>query len=796
MLSILAALAIVSFTPDDVLNAKTAGGIVRNWTGRIGAIGIHYALRVLGWGTIALVAVSFVWALRLLWPNKAARTARTLIGIVTLSLSSAVSLDFIFPEGFGRIQSAGGLLGHHIHPILRDNIGPAGTWTVIICAYLFALVLLVDASLPHLAFSLLKVCSHSLKFSVKGFIGLLDIVGDGIEKGWQRFWDWCRIKRAHIQTLRDLRKRERAARKEERTRTVAAVAEPILPSDNRNKTNAPNARRKRIKPVVQTPLPEPEPADSDETAHVPVIVRADSELGKPRDILSVTQQKELFIAPVLSHTPQGGGELIAYIRPDIIILDEPQQVTDRESEEELLEKSRLLVQKLGDFGIQGQVTSVIPGPVVTCFEYAPAPGVKISKVAGLADDLALALKSKYVPRVAPIPGKAVIGIEVANRSRETVYLRDVLDTEEFQLRKLALPIPLGKDTMGNPVISDLTQMPHLLIAGATGSGKSVCINAILASLLFYSTPHELRLIMIDPKMLELSDFNEIPHLREPVVTDPKKAPEVLQWAVEEMENRYRLLAGMGVRNLKQYNKALETRPPEERPPGFAQVQPMPYLVVVIDELADLMMVSAHAVEDSIVRLVQMARAAGIHLILATQRPSVDVITGLIKANMPCRIAFQVSSKVDSRTIIDGNGAETLLGKGDMLFMPPGTSKLMRLHGAFVSEQEVKRVVKKWREQPRLPDEKSIFAPNDGFATSGSLSGDDELYSEAVKLVVQSKIASISLLQRRLRIGHARAARLIDMMEQDGIVGPHLGSKPREILKDPEDLPELEWEPTS
>jgi S-DNA-T family DNA segregation ATPase FtsK/SpoIIIE len=466
--------------------------------------------------------------------------------------------------------------------------------------------------------------------------------------------------------------------------------------------------------------------------------------------------------------------------PPLDLLESPPKRETRAQRESLLMNARLLEKKLLDFGVEGSVSEVIPGPVITMYEFEPAPGVKISKVAGLADDLALALRALSIRIVAPIPGKGAVGIEIPNNEREVVYLKEILSSEAFTQHVSRLALALGKGIVGHPVVADLAKMPHLLIAGATGTGKSVCLNAMILSILYKAKPDQVRFLMIDPKRIELSTYEGIPHLLHPVLTDPKKATLGLRWTVEEMERRYYLLAKLGARNIGTYNakvRKIENRPEE----GEEQLEPLPYIVVVIDELADLMMVSSKEVEASITRLAQMARAAGIHLILATQRPSVDVLTGIIKANFPVRISFQVSSRVDSRTILDTIGAERLLGAGDMLFLPPGVSKLQRIHGAYVSEPEVRAVADFLREQGTPEYDESIL---DGDRDEEEKIGDeeyDEKYQEAVQLVTQSGQASISMLQRRLRVGYNRAARMIEIMEREGLVGPSDGIKPRQVL---------------
>jgi DNA segregation ATPase FtsK/SpoIIIE, S-DNA-T family len=452
------------------------------------------------------------------------------------------------------------------------------------------------------------------------------------------------------------------------------------------------------------------------------------------------------------------------------------------AEAELMERARQLAEKCAEFNVSGQVKQISPGPVVTTFEFKPDPGVKYSRVTGLVDDLCLALKAESV-RIDRIPGKSTVGIEVPNSHREMIRLREVLESKRFHESKSKLTLALGKTIDGANYVADLTKMPHLLIAGATGAGKSVALNTILTSMLYKATPEEVKFILIDPKRLELGLYADIPHLLSPIVTDPKRASYALKWAVAEMENRYKRLASFGVRNIEQYNAEVESNSKRGSDSiDDEEARPLPYIVVIIDELADLMMVSARDVEESITRLAQMARAVGIHLVLATQRPSVDVITGLIKANFPSRISFRVSSKVDSRTIIDTNGAEQLLGQGDMLFLPPGTSRLVRVHGAYIDEKEVKRIADFVRSQaaPAYDEQIGLSEKEIQGDEFGEMKK-DEKYDEAVRIVIEMGRASTSVLQRRLRIGYGRAASIIDMMEREGIVGPEDGSKPRQVL---------------
>ena len=451
--------------------------------------------------------------------------------------------------------------------------------------------------------------------------------------------------------------------------------------------------------------------------------------------------------------------------PSVKLLDDPDERPASVDNDSLQMMSRLLEKKLEDFG------------VMAMFEYEPAPGVKINKIVTLADDLALALRAMSIRIVAPIPGKSVIGIEIPNMERETVRIKEIIISESFEKLKSRLTLCLGKNIVGEPVAVEMDRMPHLLVAGSTGSGKSVALNTMICSLLYKARPDEVKLLMIDPKRIELSLYNKIPHLITPVVTDMKKATNALSWAVREMEDRYEKLSEKKVRNITQYNRKID----KENKSGETEEEPLPYIVIIIDEFADLMSVASREVEAALTRLAQMARAAGIHLIIATQRPSVNVITGVIKANFPTRISFQVSSKTDSRTILDANGAESLLGNGDMLFLAPGTAKLQRIHGAFISEEEVLRVIDFLKKQKRPEFDESVTeAPPrpEGEAEAGEY---DERYDEAVALVAKTRQASISMIQRHLRIGYNRAARIVETMEKEGVVGPSDGVKPREVL---------------
>lgn len=506
----------------------------------------------------------------------------------------------------------------------------------------------------------------------------------------------------------------------------------------------------------------------------------------PTPSLKKKNQKAVVKQPPVGQTPADAAK--ASGPPPLDFLRTPPADGPAIPKSVLDSQARSLESCLNDFGIQGEVQDVVPGPVVTMFEYKPAPGVKISRIAGLSDDLALALKASAVRIEAPLAGRDTVGVEIPNEQRQTVYLREVMQSAAFRDSKSLLTLALGKDIHGRPHTADLAKMPHLLVAGATGQGKSVCLNSILLSFLYKAAPDQVKLLLVDPKRIELSVYADIPHLVHPVVTDMALAKNALEWAVYEMEKRYDAMARLGVRNIEGFNKKLATLG-TDRAPELAELEPLPYLVIVIDELADLMLTARKEVETSIVRLAQLARAAGIHMIIATQRPSVDVVTGLIKANFPSRIAFTVTSPQDSRTILDTVGANHLLGKGDMLFKPGG-GKTMRLHGALVDEDEIGKVIEFWkaRSTPQYGldfgewSREGQNTEDGGFPGGGEGIPDDPIYPEAVAFVMDQGKASISLIQRRFRIGFNRAARFVEQMEQDGVIGPSDGAKPRQVLR--------------
>ncbi len=590
----------------------------------------------------------------------------------------------------------------------------------------------------------------------------------------------------HSRALRQ-RVEEWKLQRSERLNTPKPINEPMndpgallksLPCPSRKKTKkgSPEKPEDTLGSTLFREVDDPADQDS-EDMFAPAIVAPEIDTAEyvTETMLEDIRQPEAFKLPSLSFLAAK-----AKIKREI-------------DTEKLQEKARILETKLNDFNVRGEVVEILPGPVITTFEYRPAPGIKLSKITGLSDDLALALSAVSIRIVAPIPGRDVVGIEIPNDEREMVNLREMIASKDFIESDSMLTLGLGKDLLGRPVVTKMDKMPHLLIAGATGTGKSVGLNAMIISLLYKATPDEVKFIMIDPKRIELSVYNEIPHLISPVVTDMKKATNALFWAVKEMERRYELLEENGLRNLAQYNDMIreKLRLRSDRPENGTEEnsgdhlpdqEPLPYIVVIVDELSDLMMVASKDVEFALTRLAQMARAAGIHIIIATQRPSADVLTGTIKANFPTRISFQVSSKIDGRIIMDQGGAESLLGNGDMLFCPPGTGKIMRIQGAFISEKEIAKVTGFLKEQRRPEYDENVTKGEDEEGIREFDESDyDEKYDEAVAVVTQSGQASISYVQRRLRIGYNRAARLIEMMEHEGVIGPQIGTKPREIL---------------
>lgn len=724
-------LCLISFNNNDPsFNNNLHPDVIRNFGGVVGAHLADLFFQLIGLPAFLVPLACFLFAWRLLkFRDVKVRFYKIAAFIMLLiTMDGLLTLHWNQVNLFGqRINEAGGAIGRILADPLQNYLNFTGAFIVLLVFFLVAFMLVA-------------------RFSMVLFLeGLAERAGGFLNKR---------------RDARQVRKKEKALKK-----GIRLDKQPII-----------------IQPeVVSLPAPT-------------------TKITKPKrkkNDAPLDQEAFEFLEPSGTYHP-----------PTLNLLDHEGEAAAPIDRDALMMNARLLEKKLKDFGVDGEVSEVKPGPVVTMYEFAPAPGVKVNKIAGLSDDLAMALQALSIRIVAPIPGRGVVGIEIPNKTRETVYLKDIFQSAEFQKSGCKLPMALGNDIFGHTVVSDLAKMPHLLVAGSTGSGKSVSINTMILSLLYRASPRDVRLIMVDPKMLELSIYEGIPHLLLPVVTNPKKAALALAWAVREMERRYKLMADKGVRNIDGYNKKVAKEEkekeklrakgemvveamPEPLDPDMIIPEPeeelehghLPLIVVIVDELADLMMVAGREIEESVARLAQMARASGIHLILATQRPSVDVITGLIKANFPTRISFKVFSRTDSRTILDSMGAESLLGMGDMLYLPPGSGVLQRVHGAFVSELEVQRVVDFLKKQGDPEYDKSIL---DAPATSdGGSAGDedyDEKWDEALAIISESRQASISMLQRRLRLGYNRAARMIEKMEQEGIVGPSDGtSRPREVF---------------
>jgi DNA segregation ATPase FtsK/SpoIIIE, S-DNA-T family len=747
-------IALATFDPRDPAPFFRAGasGPARNFIGPFGAFLAELLIPQL-FGIAALLVPLELGLLgwKLFWcrPIEAPYTKAFGSALLLLSLTGVLALAFGTVTFEGEPVRAGGAFGELVAALLVADFSRTGAFIVVATSLFGALIL-------------------STQFS---FSALLRGVGGrllGRVQALQTAW-------AHY---REVRRKERMRREVIRKHTQAREADSDggLPRIRRVKTgDAPAEETGDDGALVDLPL------------HPPLVrTTAPAQKPLPFDLGGDGPgESEGWATPPLprrrrrargeASAPESRG---AHVLPPSALLDEA-KITPGVDNDRLFERGRILQSKCGEFGVTGAVKEIHPGPVVTTYEFKPDAGVKYSKIVGLADDLALALEAESI-RIDRVSGKGNVGIEIPNVTREMIYLREVLESDAFRRASGRLPLGLGKAVNGDVYVTDLALMPHLLIAGATGTGKSVGLNCMIASILFRAIPEEVRLILIDPKRLELGVYEDIPHLLTPVVTDAKIAANVLKWAVAEMERRIRMLASEGVRNIEQFNNILRAEKGRADEETGEELCPLHYIVVVIDELADLMMVSAHDVEESITRLAQMARAVGIHLILATQRPSVDVITGLIKANFPSRISYRVAARVDSRTILDSIGAEHLLGRGDMLFLPPGSARLIRIHGAYVTEHEIARLTSFLRKQARPVYDDSVGKPEKS-AEATEVSERDDLFDEAVRLVVQSGQASTSMLQRRFRIGFSRAGRLVDMMERDGIIGPADGAKPREIL---------------
>ncbi|HUO35874.1 MAG TPA: DNA translocase FtsK [Candidatus Acidoferrum sp.] len=743
-LAVLLALSLLSYSPHDaafnVSAAPPPDSPAHNWIGPVGAHLADLFFQFCGYSAFLFPAAMFLVAMRWFRTEEVENpvTKSVGLGLLVASLSSELALVHA-PQVRGALP-AGGLLGSLLAGGLRAAFNPVG-------ANLVSLAALFTAMFLTTTFSFRAAVQWVKKpIAEEGFLG-----------------QW-------LGRMREWREAKEAERLRKRVEQIKVSGRPPV----------------ALQKSSTLEIDEKQEAETAEEEKKPSRASTVIKISERDDFASSSKP------PKRGSEPKIGDGNRSFRLPSPSLLQMVER-SEKMTEAELKEYARAIEGKCGEFDVGGHVTQINPGPVVTTFEFKPEAGIKYSRIAGLGDDLCLALQAESI-LIERIPGKSTVGIEVPNPHRETIALRDVIESPEFSHPASKLTIPLGKDLTGRIRAADLTQMPHLLIAGSTGTGKSVFINSLLMGLLFKATPDELKLVLVDPKRLELGLYGDIPHLFTPVVTDPKIAANVLRNAVREMERRLKVLAQRGVRNIDQYNRTFEKAQSLSLFDHVEEVEhkPLPYIVIIIDELADLMMVDTNGVEESITRLAQMARAVGIHLILATQRPSVDVITGLIKANFPARISFRVATKVDSRTILDSNGAESLLGKGDSLYLPAGSSRLHRIHGPYVNENEVTAVCEFWREQAKAIYNEELLRPPKEEGASGDSGGeagvdggedvDDDLYQDAVRVVCEMGRASTSTLQRRLRIGYGRAARLIDLMEKDGIVGPPDGAKPREVLK--------------
>jgi len=752
--AILLLLALASYSPFDrslnTVGPAPASRPAHNWVGILGAYSSDLLLQAAGISAFLLpVILAFLGGRWFRSRNVGSPGAKS-AGALMLLIFAPGMLGLV--PGHLRWRHAipiEGLLGRIVGDALIHWFNLAGAY--IICAAVLAVGLYLSTTFSFAALTTWVQTRFSFVFAAL-----------------ERFKDW-RIARAKARALKELEKR----RAQRPVVSQEAPAEPATPT--RLITAPVPPAGTGIERIAEKDAGRASQAVAPEPATEPAFgARADS-ATRPRTTMPKIRGTYKLPSSALLHRP-----------------DEQQRV----NEDELKRLAVVLAEKCAEFEAHGQVTQINPGPVVTSYEFKPEAGIKYSRITSLADDLCLGLRAESI-LIERMAGKSTVGIQVPNRERETIWLREIIESQEFAASKSKLTLSMGKDINGRTVTADLAAMPHLLIAGSTGTGKSVAINAMIMSMLYKATPDETRLILVDPKRLELGVYEGVPHLYTPIITEPKLAANALRNAVREMERRLKLLAEKGVRNIDQYNRLFDDDEPGLFDEQDEEQRRLPYMIIVIDELADLMMLDQGNVEESITRLAQMARAVGIHLILATQRPSVDVITGLIKANFPARISFRVATKVDSRTILDANGAESLLGRGDMLYLPSGSARVHRLHAPFVTEKEIAAVVEFWRGQATAQyEEKFLQAPREekesGESGEGSDDGEhDDLYEDAVRLVIEFGKASTSLLQRRLRIGYGRAAHLIDLMEKDGIVGSPDGPKPREVLKKPEWLSEVE-----
>jgi S-DNA-T family DNA segregation ATPase FtsK/SpoIIIE len=780
-----------AFYPNDPSWNSVGQTETRNWAGSIGANVAATALQFVGLAAYLLPLLLFAAAWRRFRSPKSASPSTRIAGLVVLvvAVSALLSISQLHPLFDSSVQP-GGLLGAIVADGLASGLNRMGATVILVAIAATGLLLATNIS-----FVRLYEMIEGLLRTRFAFVGTIP----------EKFRIWRQAR--HQQAL--IRKEAKAALKAEReaarsnlrqTQNLTAaervadfMKEPVAPVV---------ATTPVIRPEVSNVITEPKASSAAAAsagvspAQIPTLTprstkrsiilpsSSDEDEGAEEMVKGASVLRTKLEAPTPTKLPFDANRQVNYSDyslPPLDFLNEAPPPSEQ-ADAELLGLATRLAEKCKEFNVTGQIKHICPGPVVTTYEFKPDPGVKYSRVVSLVDDLCLALKAESI-RIDRMPGKPHVGIEVPNPRRETIFLREVIESRAFRESGSKLTIALGKTIDGLNYIADLAKMPHLLIAGTTGAGKSVGVNSLIVSILYRARPDEVKFILIDPKRLELGLYEDIPHLAAPIIVDPKLASRSLKWAVAEMERRYRDLAGWGVRNIDGYNtEILRRNLVQEYDDAGNPWKPLPYIVIIIDELADLMMTSGREVEESITRLAQMARAVGIHLVLATQRPSVDVITGLIKANFPSRISFRVSSKIDSRTIIDTNGAEQLLGRGDMLFLPPGTSRLIRVHGAYIDETEISRIVAHAKTQgPPAYDETITQSEEEALGLEATEGEHDELFEEALRICVEMKRASTSVLQRRLRIGYGRVAAILDIMEREGLIGQADGSRPRPVL---------------
>ena len=806
-LALLMALSLLSHSPEDPPNSTRPNELAQNLVGWLGAHVSYHLLFGVGYGAYALIVLVFVWG----WNRLRMSSVRSLVthSIILFSLiviyCSATGV--LFWERPTMAWKLGGGLGFMLSSfLLVPYLGTVGSY--ISLATLFVVVLMVTTDIPFNRSPKRSFFKKRAEKSENNRASTEVARVEGIDQA------------EDINQVDNIDQKNNRPEKEIVANSIlgdwkkdelAEVPEPEI-ADDIDEEDIDELLEKTKKETIADPIPDIAQVDwkEDELTEVPKSEIAEDAVDKSEKDVARVEPEENELSEVefeiVDETPEPEPEPVpskpkkkikrkrssTYLLPNLKLLEDPPPGDGMIDRKTLFKGAQVLEQSLSNFGVQGKVVQVNPGPVITTYEVAPPPGVKVSKIVGLADDLALVMKAQSIRIQAPIPGKAAVGIEVPNPEPYTVFLKEILESRAFDQSDSKLMLGFGKTASGDPYCADLAKMPHLLIAGATGAGKSGCINALISSILFRCTPEEVRFIMVDPKMLELSIYNDIPHLLAPVVVDPKMASGALKWAVSEMENRYRTMAQFTARNITDFNVKM-ARLRQEAPTEKDRDEipdALPYIVVVIDELADLMMTAPSDIENSLARLAQMARAVGIHLIIATQRPSVNVITGTIKANFPTRIAFRVASKVDSRTIIDANGGEKLLGRGDMLFLPPGQPESIRLHGAWIDTEETEQLVAWVRDQGVELDSVEFEGENNDLSVADNER--DARFDEALRLVIIHQQGSASLLQRRMKVGYSRAARLVDELEAAGIVGPPNGSsKGREVLVDEDYLEELE-----